>query len=160
VRIPPGAGYVPSGETRVNVFESAALQERARADHQGVLQTIQDAVHKLGGTTWYNNNVDLFARIGERRFLIEAKSLNDVRSAVDRVRYGIGQLADYSFRYGAELGGPQKLLALPVRPPREVAWLGAVLDQERTAFLAAADGVIDPLNETARDLPFTGQTIT
>ncbi len=107
-----------------------------------------------GGSTWYNNNVDLFARVGEQRFLIEAKSLNDVHDAVSRVRYGIGQLADYAYRYGAELEGPQKILAMGTRPPGEVAWLGGVLDQERTAFLFARNGVIEPLNELARSVAF------
>jgi hypothetical protein len=151
--IPPGAGYVPSGTTIPNVYESAALQERARRDHQDVLQTIQREVLRQGGSTWYNNNVDLFASIAEKRFLIEAKSLGDVRTAVDRVRYGIGQLADYAYRYSSELGAPQKILAFGSRPSRDVAWLGNVLDQERTAFVHAAEGIIEPLNETARELP-------
>jgi hypothetical protein len=154
IEIPPGAGYVPSGETILNVHESAALQERARADHQNVLQSIQAAVLRGGGATWYNNNVDLFAKMGERRFLIEAKSLGDVRDAVDRVRYGIGQLADYAYRYGQELEGPQKVLAFAAPPAREAAWLRNVLDQERTAFVSARDGAIEPLNESARALPF------
>jgi hypothetical protein len=154
--IPPGAGYVPSGASPLNVYESAALQERARSDHQGVLALIQRAVQSRGGATWYNNNVDLFAEVGEERFLIEAKSLNDVRDSVNRVRYGIGQLADYAYRYGAELRGPRKVLALGTRPPRETAWLGAVLDQERTAFLLASDGVIEPLNDMAQQVPFLG----
>jgi hypothetical protein len=154
--IPPGAGYVPSGDGMVSIFESAALQERARGDHQDVLQSIQAAVLRAGGSTWYNNNVDLFARLGERRFLIEAKSLNDGRDAVNRVRYGIGQLADYSFRYGAELAGPQKVLAFATAPPRDAAWLANVLEQERTAFVSAHGGRIAPLNELARNLPFLG----
>lgn len=152
--IPAGAGYVPSGDGILNVFESAALQERARSDHQDALASIQSAVLRRGGSTWYNNNVDLFARVGEERFLIEAKSLNDVRDAVHRVRYGIGQLADYDYRYGEELDRPQKVLAFAVRPPREAAWLQAVLDRERTAFLMAGNGVVAPLNETAKRLPF------
>jgi hypothetical protein len=156
VDIPPGAGYVPSGNTPLNVYESAALQERARADHQNVLTVIQHAVQRHGGSTWYNNNVDLFAKIGDQRFLIEAKSLNDARDSVNRVRYGIGQLADYAFRYDSELQGPMRVLAMAARPPRETAWLGLVLDQERTAFLLARDGVIEPMNETARQVPFIG----
>jgi hypothetical protein len=153
--IPPGAGYVPS-EALLNIHESAALQERARADHQDVLASIQSAVLRRGGATWYNNNVDLFARLGEARFLIEAKSLLDVRDAVHRVRYGIGQLADYSYRYGTELEGPQKVLAFAVQPPREAAWLRDVLDQERTAFLMAGNGKVEALNESAKGLPFLG----
>lgn len=152
--IPAGAGYVPSGDAILNVFESAALQERARSDHQDVLASIQSAVLRRGGATWYNNNVDLFAKLGERRFLIEAKSLNDARDAVHRVRYGIGQLADYEFRYGEELQGPQKVLAFAVPPPREAGWLHLVLDQERTAFVVAGNGSVAPLNEAARGLPF------
>lgn len=152
--IPAGAGYVPSGEGMLNVYESAALQERARADHQDALASIQSAVLRAGGSTWYNNNVDLFARMGEARFLIEAKSLNDVRDAVHRVRYGIGQLADYTFRYGDELQAPEKVLAFAAPPPREAAWLRDVLEQERTAFVSAHDGHVEALNARARTLPF------
>jgi len=152
-KIPPGAGYVPSGKTILNVYESAALQERARRDHQDVLQTIQGEVIRRGGVTWYNNNVDLYARVGEERMLIEAKSLGDFRNAVDRVRYGIGQLADYSYRYRNEIEGARKVLAFGHRPPRELEWLGNVLDQERTAFVHASDGTLEPLNESARGLP-------
>jgi hypothetical protein len=152
-RIPPGAGYVPSGETILNVYESAALQERARRDHQDVLLTIQQEVLRRGGSTWYNNNVDLFARVGDDRMLIEAKSLGDFRNAVDRMRYGIGQLADYSYRYRDELEGARKVLAFGHRPPRELTWLGNILDQERTAFVHASDGTLEPLNESARSLP-------
>ncbi len=147
---------MPSGSTPLNVYESAALQERARADHQSVLTIIQHAVQRSGGSTWYNNNVDLFAKLGEQRFLIEAKSLNDARDSVNRVRYGIGQLADYAFRYGRELERPLRVLAMAARPPRETAWLGSVLDQERTAFLLARDGVIEAMNETALQVPFIG----
>lgn len=152
-RIPPGAGYVPSGETILNVYESAALQERARRDHQGVLATIQAEVNKRGGITFYNNNVDLFASIGASRMLVEAKSLGDVRAAVDRVRYGIGQVADYSYRYADELQGAQKVLAVGARMPSALTWLGNVLDAERTAFLYSLDGTIEPMNDTAQTLP-------
>jgi hypothetical protein len=152
--IPPGAGYVPSGNTFLNVYESAALQERAREDHQLVLSVIQKEVHRRGGVTWYNNNVDLFARVGEERMLIEAKSLNSFRDTVHRMRYGIGQLADYAYRYQDELGDAKKVLAFAHAPSRDTAWVSAVLDQERTAFISASDSGIEALNEQARRLPF------
>jgi hypothetical protein len=156
--IPPGAGYVPSGNTFLNVYESAALQERARKDHQLVLRAIQDEIHRRGGVTWYNNNVDLFARVGEERLLIEAKSLNSFRDTVHRMRYGIGQLADYAYRYQDELGDATKVLAFPQPPSRDTAWVSAVLDQERTAFIAASESGIKPLNEAAQRLSiFSGK---
>ena len=151
--IPPGAGYVPSGNTFLNVYESAALQERARRDHQSVLQIIQREVQRRGGVTWYNNNIDLYARIGESRMLVEAKSLNSFRDTVNRARYGIGQLADYAYRYQETVGSATKVLAFAHAPPREISWVGAVLDQERTAFVSATDAGIEPLNETAKSLP-------
>ncbi len=151
--IPPGAGYVPSGNTFLNVYESAALQERARQDHQSVLKIIQSEVHRCGGTTWYNNNVDLFARVGNERMLIEAKSLNSFRDTVHRMRYGIGQLADYAYRYQDELGNATKVLAFAHAPTRDAAWVGEVLDRERTAFVAASESGIEALNDMARQLP-------
>lgn len=151
--IPPGAGYKPRGDNRVNIYESAALQERARADHQRVLQMIQLQVQRRGGTTWYNNNIDLFARLGETRLLIEAKSLVDLRTAVDRMRYGIGQLADYDFRYRAQLELPQKVLAFGARPGAATEWISSVLEDQRIALIANQEEKLVPLNESARDLP-------
>lgn len=151
--IPPGAGYKPHADARPNVYESAALQERARDDHQTVLRLVQERVLERGGLTWYNNNIDLYARVGERRMLIEAKSLIDARASVDRMRYGIGQLADYDFRYRAELGAPQKVLAFGAVPDKQSSWIGAVLEDQRVAFVANANGRLLPLNQTAEALP-------
>ena len=108
--IPPGAGYIPRA-AMLDINESAALQERARADHQAVLKLVADEVHARGGTCSYNNNVDLYADFGAHHILVEAKSLGELRDAVDRMRYGLGQLADYTFRYKAELRGALPMLA-------------------------------------------------
>ena len=85
--------------------------------------------------------------------LIEAKSLNNFRDTVNRMRYGIGQLADYAYRYQDELGSATKVLAFAQPPPRDAAWVGAVLDQERTAFISASERGIEALNNAARRLP-------
>jgi hypothetical protein len=153
VDIPPGAGYVPHNAI-VNVNESAALQERARADHQAVLARISSLVHSTGGTCLYNNNVDLLARHGEQRTLIEAKSLNDLRDAVDRMRYGIGQLADYSFRYRDELQGARSALAFGRPPDRQTEWIADVLEANAVAFVALDRDKVVPLNASAHTLPF------
>lgn len=150
--IPAGAGYKPHGDTQPNVYESAALQERAREDHQAVLRLIQERVLSLGGTTWYNNNIDLYAALGEHRMLIEAKSLVDVRAAVDRMRYGIGQLADYDFRYRDELRGPRKVLAFGAPPDSQSSWVANVLEDQRVAFLAKSGDTLIALNESAESL--------
>ena len=97
--------------------------------------------------------MDLYARVGEERLLIEAKSLNSFRDAVNRVRYGIGQLADYSYRYQEETGDAKRVLAFARPPAPEVSWVGVVLDRERIAFVCASDAGILALNETARALP-------
>lgn len=153
--IPPGAGYVPRGDSSLlNVYESAALQERARRDHQETLRTVQRVVLKLGGTTLFNNNIDLFARLGERRFLIEAKSITTPRVVVDRMRYGIGQLADYSYRYDSVVGGAQRVLAFADVPPREISWISEVLERERVAFVATRNYRVLALNASAQTLPF------
>jgi hypothetical protein len=151
--IPAGAGYVPH-DTIVNVYESAALQERARADHQNVLHQISVLVHKTGGTCSYNNNIDLLAHHGDRHTLIEAKSLNDLHDAVDRMRYGIGQLADYSFRYRDELQGAQSTLAFGRAPDRQTTWIADVLQANSVAFVALVGDNVLPMNSAARQLPF------
>jgi hypothetical protein len=154
VDIPPGAGYVPHGDTKLNVFEAAALQERARADHQRVLRVIQQAVLRQGGSTSYNNNVDLYARLGERRYLIEAKSLNRSADAVGRMRYGIGQLADYAYRYEDDVGTATRVLAFGALPTAENTWIGGVMDRESVAFVCAIGDRVVALNDVASTIPF------
>jgi hypothetical protein len=151
--IPPGAGYVPRG-TVVDVYESAALQERARADHQHVLRKISELARATGGVCSYNNNVDLLVDHGDVRTLVEAKSLNDLRDTVDRMRYGIGQLADYAYRYQADLRGARSVLAFGRAPDRQTSWIGDVLQSNKIAFVALERDVVLPMNELARELPF------
>ena len=51
--VPEGTGYVPRGNDLPSVYESAALQERARRDHQVTLDLIRKEVQRAGGTCWY-----------------------------------------------------------------------------------------------------------
>lgn len=136
------------------MYEAAALQERARKDHQDALSVVQRAVHRADGTTFYNNNIDLFARIGERRFLIEAKSISKSHVAVDRMRYGLGQLADYAFRYADIASAAERVLVFASAPPREVSWISGIAENERVSFIAAHGDRILPLNARAEALPF------
>lgn len=153
-QIPPGAGYVPRADASpLNVYESAALQERARRDHQETLRAVQRVVHRLGGTTFYNNNIDLFARLGDARLLVEAKSITAPRIVIDRMRYGIGQLADYAFRYEEIVGNAQRVLAFASPPPRETAWISSVLENEKIALIATRGESLLPLNASAEQLP-------
>ena len=152
--IPDGTGYRPSGKAYADVTESASLQERARADHQATLQALQKLVHRRGGTTLYNNNVDLFARVGEERYLIEAKSLVDVRASVDRMRYGLGQLLDYGVRYRSELEGATPILAFGRIPDRETSWISTILNENGVAFVGMKNAsTAIPLNARAEVLP-------
>lgn len=151
--IPEGTGYVPSGKALPSVYESAALQERARKDHNETLELVRSAAARLGGMCWYNNNIDLFVRCGEERMLIEAKSLTDARQSVDRMRYGMGQLFDYRVRYRAELEGAQPVLAFGALPDRETSWIGSILEENGVAFLGRLGTKLIPLNARAERLP-------
>ena len=156
-RIPPGTGYRPTGNP-VDVGESAALQERARRDHQETLRVLQAMVHARGGETLFNNNIDLYATVRGQRLLIEAKSVGDLRVAVDRMRYGIGQLADYGVRYRADIGEAERVLAFGAPPPPETAWISTILQESAVAFVAL-DGKTErvlPLNDRARSLALFG----
>ena len=149
--VPPGAGYVPRSQAPPNVYEAAALQERARADHQDVLQRIVAQVHRRGGVCLYNNNVDLLARVGEERVLIEAKSLNDLNDAVDRMRYGMGQLMDYSVRYRSQIQNARPILAFGTRPAPDAGWIADVLEQNNVGFACRIGNEIVALNDRARE---------
>ena len=159
VHVPPGTGYKPTGKP-VDVAESAALQERARSDHQRTLRILQALVHQHGGETLYNNNVDMYARVRGQRLLIEAKSIRDPRVVVDRMRYGIGQLADYAIRYKPELGDAERVLAFGAVPPPESAWISTILQESSVAFVALEHGAdrVVPLNDRARSLPLFDAT--
>jgi hypothetical protein len=152
--IPKGTGYTPSGKEAPSIYESANLQERARKDHQDTLELIRQATARLGGSTFYNNYLDLYVRIGERRYFVEAKSLNNPQRAVDHMRYGMGQLFDYRVRLEAEIAGAAPVLAFGRVPPAEVSWIGEILEGNGIAFVAAQQQRIVALNGTARSLPF------
>jgi hypothetical protein len=149
--VPRGAGYLPRAAGPPNIYEAAALQERARADHQRVLSEIVAKVNQLGGTCWYNNNIDLLTRVGDQRLLIEAKSLNDLHDAIHRMRYGMGQLLDYSIRYRAEIEGAEPILAFGRAPDRETSWIAEILDANGIGFVASNGAEAIPLNDSARE---------
>ncbi|HEV3092351.1 MAG TPA: hypothetical protein VGX91_13000 [Candidatus Cybelea sp.] len=150
--IPEGTGYLPSGKALPSVYESAALQERARKDHNATLELIRRAAEQLGGRCWYNNNIDLFVRCGEQKLLVEAKSLTDSRQSVDRMRYGMGQLFDYRVRYKAEVAGAEPVLAFGAPPDRETAWVTSILQENGISFIARIGQRLVPLNERAAQL--------
>ena len=150
--IPEGTGYVPSGKALPSVYESAALQERARKDHNATLELIRRHADRLGGHCWYNNNIDLFVRCGDQALLVEAKSLNDARQSVDRMRYGMGQLFDYRVRYKAEVAGAQAVLAFGAPPDRTSGWITTILQENGIAFIARDRDRLVPLNERATAL--------
>lgn len=150
--IPEGTGYVPSGKSLPSVYESAALQERARKDHNATLELIRRAAESRGGRCWYNNNIDLFVRCGEQKLLVEAKSLTDTRQSVDRMRYGMGQLFDYRVRYKAEVAGAEPVLAFGAPPDRETAWVTSILQENGISFIARIGESLVALNERASRL--------
>jgi len=137
LEIPPGAGYVPRDDTSVNIYEAAALQERARADHQSVLKRLARMIQDRGGRTWYNNNIDLLCDVDGSMMLIEAKSLNSAADAVHRMRYGMGQLFDYRYRYKGEVGEAQPVLAFGKSPDKSDVWIASVLQENGVALSSA-----------------------
>ncbi len=151
--VPEGTGYRPNGAAGPDVFESAALQERARADHQETLKLFKSMVDRRGGSCLFNNNVDLLAKFGERRLLVEVKSLTRPTSTVDRMRYGMGQLFDYSVRYKAEIGRANPVLAFGAMLRDDVAWVADILQGNEVAFVARDGADLRPINALARQLP-------
>ncbi len=152
--VPPGVGYVPHGDAPPDQHEVASLHERARGDHQRTLDVLLRRFQAMGGSGLYNNHVDLFARLGERRFLIEAKSLSRPKVALDRTRYGIGQLMDYRVRYEAELMGAEPILAFGAAVEREQSFIPTILDKNGIALVEVVGERALPGNDRARALPF------
>ena len=153
--VPDGTGYKPSGNAGPDVFDAAALQERARDDHQDTLRLFKRMVDAKGGACLFNNNVDLLAMFGEKRLLVEVKSLTRPLATVDRMRYGMGQLFDYSVRYRAEIEGAKPVLAFGAMLTNEVAWVADILQGNNVAFVARDHKLkeLRPINELARQLP-------
>jgi hypothetical protein len=151
--VPDGTGYRPSGNGP-DVHEAAALQERARGDHQATLRLLKVLVEKRGGSCMFNNNVDLLASFDNERFLVEVKSLARPSSTIDRMRYGMGQLFDYSVRYRAEIGNAKPVLALGAALRSDVAWVSEILEGNKVALVVRDAQGLEPVNEQARQLPF------
>lgn len=151
--VPPGTGYVPRGRESVDPYEAAALHERARGDHQATLDLLRRRIESSGGTCLYNNNIDLFAKLGERRLLVEVKSLTRQVAAVNRMRYGMGQLFDYRVRYKAEIAGAQPVLVFGAPPERDVGWIPDILQENGVAFISRRGDTLTADNELARALP-------
>lgn len=150
--VPDGTGYRPTGKT-IDVFEAAALQERARGDHQDTLKLVKRMAEARGGRCLFNNNVDLLASFDDQKLLVEAKSLNVPSAAVDRMRYGMGQLFDYGVRYRAEIGHAQPVLAFGTMPSHEVGWISTILQETGVAFIARRRDALLPMNDAAKALP-------
>ena len=150
--VPEGTGYRPTGDGP-DVYEAASLQERARADHQNTVRLLKERIDAVGGSCLYNNNVDLLAQFDDRKFLIEVKSLNNPASTVDRMRYGMGQLFDYSVRYRAQIGRAIPVLAFGTMPRDDVSWISEILQGNDVGFVAREAGRLKPMNESARQLP-------
>ncbi len=136
--VPDGTGYRPTGKS-IDIFEVASLQERARSDHQETLKLVKAMTEARGGHCLFNNNVDLLASFGSRKLLVEAKSLNLPSAAVDRMRYGMGQLFDYGVRYRAEIGRAQPVLAFGAIPSHDV--LGFQRYCRKRVWLSSLDSV-------------------
>lgn len=151
--VPDGTGYKPNGGPGPDVFEAAALQERARADHQDTLKLLKTMIDRRGGACLFNNNVDLLATFGNNRLLVEVKSLTRASAAVDRMRYGMGQLFDYAIRYKADISGAKPVLAFGSMLQNEVAWVADILEGNNVAFVARDGNEMRPMNTLARDLP-------
>lgn len=156
IDIPAGAGYIPRKDAPPDIYEAAALQERARADHQSVLKHLARMIQERGGKTWYNNNIDLFGDVEGAAMLIEAKSLTNASEAVNRMRYGMGQLFDYRFRYKTEVAEAQPVLAFGNSPQRGDEWIGDVLQENGVAFISLQSQSVVPLNRLGEALPIFG----
>jgi hypothetical protein len=150
VDIPDGAGYIATGR-QVDLLESAGLQERARADHQRLLRALHRMGVERGAASMYNNNIDLLLMRPGENVLVEAKSLNDDRDSVDRMRYGMGQLLDYGVRYRAEIAGAKPLLAFGRIPANDAGWISEILQQNGIGFAGLSRGDVLPLNAAARE---------
>ena len=88
-----------------------------------------------------------------QKLLVEAKSLTVQSAAVDRMRYGMGQLFDYGVRYRAVIGGAQPVLAFGAIPSSEAGWISTILQENGVAFIARQRGSLLPMNDAARELP-------
>jgi len=112
-------------------------------------------IERRGGTCLYNNNVDLLASFDDQRYLVEVKSLTRPLSTVDRMRYGMGQLFDYSVRYRAEIGHAKPVLAFCAMLGPDVAWVSDILQGNNVAFVARDENRLCPANELAKELPYS-----
>jgi hypothetical protein len=151
--VPAGGGYKPRPGVSLDAAAIAVLQERARADHQAVLDLILKRVRELGGQCRVSNSIDMLAEVGATRLLVEAKSLVQANAAIHRMRYGIGQLLDYRNLYKQETSGAVAVLAFGTKPAPEYGRIADVLQDNAIALIARVDDSIVPGNELGASLP-------
>ena len=104
-----------------------------------MLRTIAQNVERKGGSWWYINNIDLFARIGDQKDAHRSESLTNPICAVDRMRYEMGQLLDYRDRYEAEIADAVPVLAFGTPPSRSDAWIANILESNGVSYVALRD---------------------
>jgi hypothetical protein len=68
------------------------------------------------------------------------------------MRYGMGQLFDYSVRYRAEIGHAKPVLAFGAALRNDLAWVSEILEGNGVAFIARDANELRPINALAHQL--------
>jgi len=127
--VTPRTAKVPSPPgVSIGYVIDAATHERARREHQRLVEAMAATITAFGAVPEANKYVDLAATIDSKHYLFEMKSTTS-ESLHAQVRRAIAQL--YEYRYLQELPTGVLCLVLDRRPEGRNGWLVAYLEEDR-----------------------------
>ena len=112
----------------VVIYANQAATERADNAHRRIVNLVAEKIRNVGAIPRYNQFIDLAARVGNKDFIFEMKSITDDNSKV-QVRNGLSQLYEYSYLQNL----PDASLVLVIeRPlPNNTQWMVEYLETNR-----------------------------
>lgn len=136
----------------LQIMISDVSRERADNAHRRLVNLVASRLSTIGVVPRYNQLIDLAAKVNDRPFIFEMKSLTR-RNARHQLRRGLGQL--YEYRYHQELSDAILVLVIETKLPPEYEWMITYLEQDRNIRLIwDGDSKLYATAKTKRDLPF------
>jgi len=113
------------------------LREKANRHHARIVSLLDAKAREAGLAPKDNTFVDLYVKLEDRHYIIEAKSCH-LGNLLPQVRRAVSQL--YEYRYRAKLPGARLWLVLEERPVGAQAWIEDYLVADRQICLGWLEG--------------------
>jgi hypothetical protein len=146
------AARIGRARRHIKMIRDGVALERAHGAHRRLVNLVAQRLRTAGFLPRYNQLIDLAARVKDKSYLFEMKSLTDENARL-QIRIGTSQLYEYRYLQGI----PSATLVLVVEKAlsREVDWMLDFLESDRgVRLLWDGDNELYALGPTKRDLSF------